>query len=98
MTDKSLQWRQLLADCAGSGLGVQRWCAARNIPEHRYYYWRRKLTPVAEVLKQAVEWMALPADGSANLTVHVGGASIDVAAGFDVALLRAVVEALAAQC
>ncbi|MDR3708892.1 MAG: hypothetical protein P4L33_11365 [Capsulimonadaceae bacterium] len=47
MTEKSLQWQERLADCAGSGLGVQRWCAANHIPEHRYYYWRRRLTSAA---------------------------------------------------
>jgi hypothetical protein len=98
MTAKCLQWQEWLADCARSGLGVQRWCAAHDIPEHRFYYWRCKLSTAVEVLEQDVEWLALPTDASHKLTVRVGAASIDIAAGFDPSLLRAVVDALAARC
>jgi len=94
MTEKSLQWQERLADCARSGLGVQRWCAVHNIPEHRYYYWRRKLMTEPELHKQDVQWLALPADDATKLTVRVGAAYIEVAAGFDQSLLRAVVGAL----
>lgn len=96
MTDKCSQWQQLLADCAQSGGSVQRWCSDHDIPLHRYYYWRRRLSATVEPGDGVVEWLDLPSDASPKLTLRVGSATIEVSAGFDAALLRAVVAALEA--
>jgi len=101
MIDGSLlrQWRERLDDFARSGLSVERWCAAQGVPSHRYYYWRSKLAKSqAPPSDESVDWLAMPvctsAQVSASLTVRIGAAAIDVAPGFDAALLRDVVAAL----
>lgn len=106
MIDSSLseQWRQRLDDQAHSGLVVKEWCAAHDIPDHRYYYWRRRLAePATCAPDDRVEWLSVPlakpATPPSALTVRVGSAAIDIVPGFDAALLRAVVSALEApQC
>ena len=94
------QWRERLSDRGRSGLSVRNWCISHNIPEHRYYYWQRKFSEGASAGSDTcVEWLALPncpSPPASNLTVRVGSASIDIAPGFDAALLRAVVLALEA--
>jgi transposase-like protein len=101
MTNETLaaQWRERFDDYARSGLSVERWCVAHDLSEYRFYYWRRKLSNRAASARQSgVDWLALPIDKSprpeSSLTVRVGAASIDVAPGFDPALLRAVALAL----
>lgn len=100
MINESLpaQWRERFCAFAASGLSVGAWCAANEIPLHRYYYWRRKLSNGASVrVPTDVDWLPLVANSSclpALLVVRVGAAAIDVAPGFDPSLLRAVVVAL----
>jgi hypothetical protein len=101
MTNRSSisQWRDRFDDYARSGLSVERWCAARQIPSHRFYYWRRKVSSSATPRDYAgVDWLAVATGDAApsTLTVRVGGAAIDVASGFDPGLLRSVVAALEA--
>ena len=100
MTNESLlaQWRERFADFSRSGLGVAAWCSAHEIPLHRYYYWRRKLSDGSTpAISGDVNWLALtisePARPS-SLPVRIGAAVIDVVPGFDPALLRAVIMAL----
>jgi transposase-like protein len=106
MTNQTLaaQWRHRFNEFARSGLSVERFCAAHNVSEYKFYYWRRKLS-AAEASSQAgsgSNWLAVsvrPAssqhDAQTGLTVHVGSASIDVTAGFDPQLLRQIALALA---
>jgi hypothetical protein len=99
------EWRERFDDYSRSGLSVSSWCAANDIPLHRYYYWRRRLscdpaTPTKSVKTCEVDWLGLSVSGAVSapsvLPVRVGTAVIDVAPGFDPALLRAVVSALEA--
>ena len=103
MTNESLLalWRERLIEFSRSGLGVSAWCASHEIPVHRYYYWRRRLSDLQLPSSGCgVNWLSLPVLGDAppagaGLSVRVGAASIDVAPGFDPVLLRDVVAALA---
>ena len=95
------EWRERLVERSDSGLSVHEWCVLHNIPEHRYYYWRTRLSASKPVISQSVvvDWISLPkvtkASGQrSTLTVRVGAAAIDIAHGFDPALLCAVVSAL----
>lgn len=100
MTNDSLlaQWRERFADFSRSGLSVTAWCAAHDITVHRYYYWRCRLSDCSTgLVREDLNWLALTVSESPrlpSLPVRVGAAVIDVAAGFDAALLRAVVAAL----
>lgn len=101
MTDLSLaaEWRSRLDECACSGLTVVQWCAERGIPTRRYYYWHKRLSPSQSTApSQTVEWVPLGVNSQtaceATLTVCVGSASIELARGFDQALLREIVIAL----
>ena len=105
MTNETMlaEWRERFDDYSRSGLSVSSWCAAHDIPLHRFYYWRRRLSEISTVPKAKkgvaeVDWLPL-AVGSAtaastSLPVRVGLAVIDVALGFDPSLLRATVAAL----
>ena len=100
MTNETLsaQWRDRIAERSLSGMSVRDWCAGQNIAEHRYYYWHRKFSkPSPPSRPDEISWLALPASPSApgsRLTVRVGAAAIEVAPGFDPALLSAIVAAL----
>jgi len=97
------EWRERLAEHAASGLSVHEWCELHNIPEHRYYYWRTRLSASKPATSHSavVDWISLPTKAtraslqrSTVLTVRVGTAAIDIAPGFDPALLCAIVSAL----
>lgn len=87
-------WQQRLAEQQASGLSIVAWCWQQDIPEHQFYYWRKRLTALPNPMPQ---WLALeaPDDTSAGLTLQVGPATITVTAGFDPQVLTAVVRALA---
>ena len=98
-------WRKRLDECAKSGKTVVYWCYLNNVSVHQYYYWKRRLAvassqptahqqfmPVA--LLEAAAAPAAPA--VTGVTVHLAGAKIELATGFDPAALRAVVVALSA--
>ena len=105
-------WRKLLASVVPGEMTVRQWCEGQGVSLHQYYYWRRRVTALAEAKTQEAHpptagkhaWLpveiaeptAAPVAPS-RLTVCIAGAAIDVAPGFDPSLLRAVVEALGAQ-
>jgi hypothetical protein len=43
--DKHAYWQDLLRRFPASGLGVRDFCARHAVPEHRFYWWRRRLRP-----------------------------------------------------
>jgi len=40
---KERYWRDLLRRFGTSGLGTKRFCAQERVPEHQFYWWRRRL-------------------------------------------------------
>lgn len=42
--EQANQWKQWLADQQTSGLSIAAWCRKNNIADHRFYYWRDKLS------------------------------------------------------
>ena len=95
------QWRERLASCSSSGMGVGEWCAQHLVSEHQYYRWRRRLAgpPSRPAQEKHTSWVALgvaPDAPASVITVRIGKAVIDVQPGFDPALLRALVSALEA--
>ena len=37
------EWEEVIGEQAKSGKTIREFCSERRIPEHRYYYWRRKV-------------------------------------------------------
>jgi hypothetical protein len=103
-------WRRLLASVVPGEMTVQQWCEQQGVTQHQYYYWRRRVAAVADktttdgrpssarvqpwLAVEVVEPAAIPAP-SGGVTVRVAGTAIELQPGFDPALLRAVVHALA---
>ena len=95
------EWRDRLEDFALSEMTVQQWCDFNAIPVPQYYYWRRRLAAPKTDHSDNSTWMALtvtepaPLPTTPGLTLRIAGAEIQITPGFDPALLRAVVGALA---
>lgn len=95
------EWRDRLEDFAQSEMTVQQWCDFNVLPVHQYHYWRRRLAAPKTDPHDHSTWMALSVVESPTLptpsalTLRIAGAQIEVTSGFDPALLRAVVGALA---
>ena len=94
-------WQRLLAEQQASGLSIIAWCFQQDIPEHQFYYWRKRLTaPTSTSVGVAPQWLALdttPAVGH-GLTLQIGPIAITVTAGFDQQVLADVVHVLTARC
>lgn len=41
-------WQQRLDNWQHSGLSSAEWCRQQQLPEHQFFYWKRKLLSVAE--------------------------------------------------
>src|SRR5882724_13679003 len=96
------EWRERLEDYAQSEMTVQEWCDFNGVSTHQYYYWRRRLAGPAAKNGANPRWQSVDIVDSppipsakASLNLHIAGAAIEVTPGFDPALLRAVVAALA---
>ena len=96
------QWRERFEDFADAEMTVGEWCDFNRVSVSQYYYWRKRLASLAAEPEGNGPWLAIdivnarPATAvSSGVTVRVAGAEIPVAVGFDPALLRAVVSALA---
>lgn len=105
MTDSSVlaEWRARLEDRARSGLTIEQWCVQHQMTVRRFRYWRKKVNaqsaaPAASNAKAApkARWLAVEVspEQTPGLTVRVGAAAVEVARGFDAALLRDIVAAL----
>lgn len=97
-------WRKRLDDFAQSGLSVRKWCERQGFSKNQYTYWRRRLADTAIGKAGGTAWLpvqVLPPSPTptspALLTLRIAGAEIDLTAGFDPSLLRAVVTALGSQ-
>jgi len=106
---RAAYWQDRFNEFTSSGLSVHCWCARQGVPEHRFYYWRRKFSkclssnPPAAPISAPLEWLPVEIDEqqspassslSSAITVRIGDLNIDVAPGFDAAHLRAVVTTL----
>ena len=102
MTREALaqEWRERLEDFAEAEMTVQQWCDFNRISIHSYYYWRRRLNADKTDKATTPHFLAVnvvdtPPVSPAGLTLRIAGVAIEVTAGFDPGLLRAVVGALA---
>lgn len=92
------QWREQIEDFAISGMTAQEWSNFNAVPLNQLQYWKRRLKVLDKAQPTATTWTALEIEHPApsSITLRIGGASIDLNAGFDPRLLREVVRALEA--
>src|SRR5690625_4969788 len=96
-------WRARLEEQQTSGLSAAAWCREQGIPDHQFYYWKKKFAPESKT-PSAVEWtpVVLIGDkesdqaGDRGITIRVGSVSIAVQPGFDEALLIDVIKVIQA--
>lgn len=92
-------WRERLERFAAGRQTVDEWCGQEGVTPHQYRYWRRRLNGSSRPGANHGPWVALkvqaPGASCSGITLRIAGAAIDVAPGFDPALLRSVVQALA---
>ena len=112
--ERRAKWVVLLADQQSSGLTVTAWCREHGIEKNTFYGWRHRLAKAvlptgrkvkSSNCKRSPEWLSISMDpapvpslSSAGLTLRVGVVSVDVAPGFDAALLQDVLSVLEARC
>lgn len=98
------RWRDRLEDQRTSGLSIAAWCRQHHIPDHQFYYWKKKFSPKDQG-EQVVEWVPVvstdidkpeSAHRDHGITISVGTVSIAVQPGFNEALLLDVIRVLQA--
>jgi hypothetical protein len=93
--EREEMWSERVAAQAASGLSGRAWCVREDVSYWSFSQWRRRLggeTSGERPLRLVRVWPA-EAD-AATVRIRIGGALIEVGAGFDPGLLRRVVEAL----
>jgi hypothetical protein len=101
-------WRNRLASYDPGQMSRADWCKANGISLDRFRYWQGRLGEGGHPsVSGHGEWLSIetdraPADAhysassASGVRVYIGGARIEVASGFDPAVLAAVVRALEA--
>jgi hypothetical protein len=94
-TERTAYWSSLIAEQRSSGLTVPKFCLERNVSIHSFRGWRCQLNKAAFSGSgwATVKSVTAPTTEK-SLTLRIGGASVDLSAGFDHHLLREIVTAL----
>ena len=94
-SERSAHWFSLIAEQKTSGLTVSEFCRQRSVSLHSFRGWRCRLNKAAS---SGSDWVTVKAETAPalerSLTLRIGGASVDLSAGFDPRLLREIVAAL----
>jgi len=100
MVAKTDEWRDRVAEQERCGMSVKGFCKERGLPEHQFYYWRKRLRnpqrPVRFALVDRGIRQAEPATQAELELVLASGERLRIGAGVDAATLRTVLEALRA--
>lgn len=105
-TERATYWERVLREQAGSGATVRAFCRERQLAEHSFYWWRRRLSGTAprrqrrgSASQEFVEVVAAgrPAEpGWSGVALQLDDrVRILVERGFDAETLRSVLGALA---
>jgi transposase-like protein len=105
--ERAGEWRRRFDDQRSSGLTVSAWCRKRGITKNTFYGWRKRLAQPPAPGGSAPQFVAVaverqlnapavePSTSSAShLTLRVGRIVVEVASGFDPALLADVLGVL----
>ena len=93
---KADEWRERIAEQAGSGLSIKQFCKELGVTPWSFYDWRKRLREAGPVRFALVE--RGPAEQERATEAHLelilpGGARMHIRSGVDVATLRTVLEA-----
>jgi transposase-like protein len=107
--ERAAEWRRRFDDQRSSGLTVSAWCHQNGITKNAFYDWRKRLskTPAPSAPRFISLAVAPPTRGyqlergadaptqvPSSLTLRIGRATVEVASGFDPALLADVLSIL----
>lgn len=98
--NKLAVWAERVAECRASGQSVLSWCKEHGICSQTYYKWQKRLYTLVEAQQevQFAEVTAAHRETAAahpvGITIHIGGAAVDVHGGADMATLERVLRML----
>jgi transposase len=94
------QWLERFAQQERSGMSVRRFCKEQGIPEHLFFYWRKRLRNQQQPVRFALVERGAPRQEAATESgvelVLVTGERLRIGTGVNAATLRTVLEALRA--
>jgi transposase-like protein len=94
------QWCERITEQERSGMSVRRFCQARGIGEHLFYYWRKRLReqqqPMRFALVERGPARQEPASEASLELILAGGERLRISAGIEATTLRTVLTALRA--
>ena len=99
--ERRKQWESRVAEFEKSSQGTTEWCRANNIKPHQLRYWIRKFRSEQAAAASSSNWLSVEVDdqhSESGLLVKVGQVTVEVAPGFNRALLADVVQTLKALC
>lgn len=90
--DKYREWAEIVARCEASGLSIAEFCRREQLPEWKFFSWRRRLRSKgsADSGFVKVEFDESPRD--CGVRVVVGDVRIELASGFDASELGRVLQ------
>jgi transposase-like protein len=96
-------WRERVAAFHASGQSGAAWCAEHGMKEHQLWYWVRRFRENSPTASSSPDFLPVQireslSDVNQPLRVRVGSVAIEVHPGYDVQLLRDLVETLAGSC
>jgi hypothetical protein len=88
-------WSKLIEEQEASGQAVRPFCRERNLGEHSFYQWRKRLREKQTVRFAVIETKTMSAEMPASLELMLsGGERLRIGAGVDGATLRLVLDAV----
>jgi hypothetical protein len=93
---KNDEWRERISEQERSGLSVRQFCKERELAEHSFYAWRKRLRKQEPVRFALVERGPAPQEPTALELVLASGERLRIGAGVDSTTLRTVLDVLRA--
>ena len=86
------EWRRIMTEQAASGKTITAFCAERELPQWKFHYWRKALSPSAAAPDAGFVQLQINAARETHTQVwlETGAWRVCVAPGFDVATLQRV--------
>ena len=90
------EWAQRVEACRRSGQKVGEWCSEQGIPVSTYYSWQRKVFQAVTTEPEVcfTEISARPAGRGTAASIESGELRIEIHAGADTEMVRAIIQAL----
>jgi len=99
MKDRRAYWGRLVTEQEASGKSVREFCRARQVNEHSFYTWRRRLSEPPEPVRFALVETGAGSGTGVGTPIELvltNGERLRIAAGVSAELLRTVLGVLRA--